>query len=126
MKRIEKSELMNLLSAGENDQLEFKSHIANADIAAKHIAAFANTNGGRLIVGYNELTNSIDGATPKDHMLIEKAIKSIGDLSKVDIYTIDYDKKHILIVDVEKQEQGILFFRCAYILNLIKMQIPVM
>lgn len=109
MKRIDKSQLMNILSAGENDQLEFKERIANAEIVAKHIVSFANTNGGRLIVGYSERTKSIIGVTQKDRVLIDKAIKLIDVLSKVDIYTLDFDKKEVLIVDVEKQEQGVAF-----------------
>ena len=109
MKRIDKSELIDILAAGENDQLEFKERITNADIAAKYIVSFANTNGGRLIVGYSERTKSIIGVTPKDRTLIDKAIKSIDNLSKVDIYTLDFDKKEVLVVDVEKQEQGVVF-----------------
>ena len=109
MKRIDKSELIDILSGGENDQLEFKEHITNVEIAAKYIVSFANTNGGRLIVGYSERTKSIIGITPKDRMLIDKAIESIADLSKIDVYTLDFDKKGVLVVDVEKQEQGVVF-----------------
>ena len=109
MKRIDKSELIDILSAGENDHLEIKERITNVEIAAKYIVSFANTNGGRLIVGYSERTKSIIGVTPKDRILIDKAIKSIDDLSKVDVYTLDFNKKEVLVVDVEKQEQGVVF-----------------
>jgi len=94
MKKIDKSELIDILSAGENDQLEFKERITNADIAAKYIVSFANTNGGRLIVGYSERTKSIIGSTPKDRMLIDKAIKSVmtDQISTLKYISIKVDK----------------------------------
>lgn len=110
MERIGKNELINILSAGENEQVEFKSRIADIEVAARNIVAFANTNGGRLIVGYDERTSTIGSCTLKDRTLIEKAISTVDNCPKVDLYTLSIDGKCVLIADVDKQENGIAFW----------------
>ena len=110
MERLGKNELISILAAGENEQVEFKSHIADVEVAAKNIVAFANTSGGRLIVGYDERTRNIGSCTLKDRTLIERAISLVDNCPKVDLYTLSIDGKCVLIADVNKQENGIAFW----------------
>jgi predicted HTH transcriptional regulator len=46
-----KEELRDIVAAGEDQGLEFKSSIPPVDQIARHLAAFANTSGGRLLLG---------------------------------------------------------------------------
>jgi predicted HTH transcriptional regulator len=46
-----KEELRDIVAAGEDQGLEFKSVIPPVDQIARHLAAFANTSGGRLLLG---------------------------------------------------------------------------
>lgn len=110
MERIGLNELTSIISAGENEQVEFKSRISNVEVAAKNIVAFANTNGGRLIVGYDERTKTIGSCSLKDRTMIERAISSIDNCPKVNLYTLNIDGKCVLILDVDKQEKGIAFW----------------
>ncbi len=46
-----KEELRDLVAAGEDQGLEFNNVIPPVDEIARHLAAFANTSGGRLLLG---------------------------------------------------------------------------
>jgi predicted HTH transcriptional regulator len=46
-----KEELRDIVAAGEDQGLEFTSAIPPVDQIARHLAAFANTSGGRLLLG---------------------------------------------------------------------------
>jgi predicted HTH transcriptional regulator len=46
--------IKNLIHAGENQQLDFKFEINDAKKIARTFSAFANTNGGRLLIGVKD------------------------------------------------------------------------
>lgn len=46
--------IFDLIRQGENDMLDFKHSIANARKIAKSLVAFANTNGGKLLIGVKD------------------------------------------------------------------------
>lgn len=48
---MSRQDLKNLISTGESSFLEFKHKIASPEKLAKEIAAFANTNGGKILIG---------------------------------------------------------------------------
>src|SRR5271154_6989650 len=53
------SDLRKLISRGEGLQLEFKRKAAYPDKIAREVIAFANTNGGTLLIGVDD-----DGSIP--------------------------------------------------------------
>jgi len=108
--KLTPNEINEIFLTGENEQIEFKSRISNIEIVAKHITAFSNTNGGKLIVGYDERTKAIVGYSPKDLMLIDKALECIDNPPNIEIYAVDCDSKQVLVVDIDKQNQGVSFY----------------
>ncbi len=48
---MKKEELYNIIKAGEDSRNQFKLLVNSPDALAAEIAAFANTNGGRIMVG---------------------------------------------------------------------------
>jgi predicted HTH transcriptional regulator len=46
--------IKSLIESGESQQLDFKFEISNAKKMARTFSAFANTNGGRLLVGVKD------------------------------------------------------------------------
>ena len=54
----------NLLMQSESDQLEFKAHLDENNIA-KHITAMLNGRGGTILVGVNEEKSTISPKPPK-------------------------------------------------------------
>ena len=49
-----KRHLLNLISEGEHQQQDFKYRVTDACKLAKSVSAFANTNGGRLLIGVRD------------------------------------------------------------------------
>jgi len=46
--------IQNLISEGEHQMLDFKFEISDSRRIARSLAAFANTDGGRLLVGVKD------------------------------------------------------------------------
>ena len=51
---MNEKELQQLISKGENQNIEFKQAASSAKDLAREIAAFANTYGGKLIIGVDD------------------------------------------------------------------------
>jgi predicted HTH transcriptional regulator len=63
-----------LIAQGEHQKLDFKFEIANPGKIAKTFSAFANSNGGRLLIGVND-DGSITGIrTEEERYMAETAV----------------------------------------------------
>jgi len=62
---METTELIDLLSRGEDSRQQFKADMTNADALAAEIVAFSNTAGGRIFIGVND-DGSVRGLTGAD------------------------------------------------------------
>ena len=47
--------IKNLISQGEHQQLDFKYEISDSKKIARSLVAFANTDGGKLLIGVKVL-----------------------------------------------------------------------
>jgi len=69
---------MSLISVGESENLELKTSVPNPDTIASHLAAFANTKGGILLIGIKE-PSTIVGINPtKANYAISTALKKVS------------------------------------------------
>ena len=50
----DKQYLQTLILEGEHQQQDFKYRVSDAQKLAKSVSAFANTNGGRLLIGVRD------------------------------------------------------------------------
>jgi predicted HTH transcriptional regulator len=68
--------LYNLIKEGEHQELDFKNRVNDASKIAKTLVAFANTKGGRLLVGVDD-QGEIVGIDPdqEKHILLTAAKK---------------------------------------------------
>ncbi len=65
--------IRNLIEQGENQQLDFKFEISDAKKIAKTFSAFANTDGGKLLVGVKD-NGVISGIkTDEEDYMVESA-----------------------------------------------------
>lgn len=71
-----REELRDIVSAGEDQGLEFTSAIPHEDHIARHLAAFANTSGGRLLLGMGT-PNGDDGETAIRGVDPDRAVNTI-------------------------------------------------
>ncbi len=62
---METTELIDLLSLGEDSRQQFKADMNNADALAAEIVAFSNTSGGRICIGVNN-DGSVRGLSGAD------------------------------------------------------------
>lgn len=62
---METTELIDLLSLGEDSRQQFKADMTNADSLAAEIVAFSNTSGGRIFIGVND-DGSVRGLSGAD------------------------------------------------------------
>ena len=46
-----REQLQDIVASGEDQGLEFHTGIPRVELIARHLAAFANTSGGRLLLG---------------------------------------------------------------------------
>ena len=65
---MEAAELREVVARGEDSYVEFKEESAHPDDLAATIVAFANTDGGRLILGVAD-EKQIPGSTDADRLM---------------------------------------------------------
>ena len=99
-----------LIVQGESKTLELKEIIPSHDKIAKTVCAFANTSGGKLIIGVKD-NREIIGIDDANIFEIKDSLLSviydkISPLIMVDIFTVAIENKLILVIDVSKGPQS--------------------
>lgn len=100
------STLIELISEGENLHQDFKFSIDNLKKIARTLCAFANTDGGRLLIGIND-KRKIVGCNPQEELhMIDEAAKhfckpEITFTSKI----WQEDFRMVLEINIEVSEQ---------------------
>lgn len=70
---METTELIDILSRGEDSRHQFKVDVTNADALAAEIVAFSNTAGGRIFIGVND-DGSVRGLSGADMARLNQLI----------------------------------------------------
>ncbi len=75
---MEAIELIELISRGEDSRTQFKvsQDVTNATSLAGEMAAFANSKGGRILVGVRDKTGEIVGLSPDDIRRLNQLISN--------------------------------------------------
>ncbi|MCE4556406.1 RNA-binding domain-containing protein [Roseateles cellulosilyticus] len=74
---METTELIDLLSRGEDSRQQFKTDMNNADALAAEIVAFSNTAGGRIFIGVND-DGSVRGLSGADVSRLNLLIANVA------------------------------------------------
>ena len=74
---METTELIDLLSRGEDSRQQFKTDMNNADALAAEIVAFSNTAGGRIFIGVND-DGSVRGLSSADVARLNMLIANVA------------------------------------------------
>lgn len=95
--------VLKLISEGEHQQLDFKFEVADAGKIARSLVAFANTDGGRLLIGVKDNGALAGVRSEEEYYMVDAAAKlycrpEVGFLVKE--WTIT--KKNILEVVIPK------------------------
>lgn len=90
----------NLLMQSESEQLEFKTHLDEKNIA-KQITAMLNGRGGTILVGVNEEKSVVGVSTDLDvKKLLHSLMNEIRPSAPIDVQSIEYDAKRLLLISV--------------------------
>lgn len=65
--------LENLIRQGENQMLDFKYEISDSKKISRTLAAFANTDGGKLLVGVKDNGNIAGAESDEEYYMVEAA-----------------------------------------------------
>ena len=97
--------LRQLIKQGESETLDFKQTISSSQKIAKTLAAFANSKGGRLLVGVKD-NGVIYGTRPDEerHMLQAAAEVFCKPEIPVNYTTEVLDGKTVLVAEVKESE----------------------
>ncbi|MBN1926596.1 MAG: ATP-binding protein [Prolixibacteraceae bacterium] len=95
--------IIKLIARGEHQQQDFKYCINDSRKIAKTLSAFANTDGGRLLIGVKDNGN-IKGVQSEEEVYMVEAAANIYSKPKIKFTTKDWnvDGKMVLEIMVEK------------------------
>jgi len=99
--------IKHLIAEGEGQRLDFKYYISNAQKIAKSLVAFANTDGGTLLIGVKDNGNIVGVASDEELYMIELAASERYCKPPVKFETTSWnmDGKTVLEVYVPKGEE---------------------
>jgi predicted HTH transcriptional regulator len=101
------STLIELIAEGENLHQDFKFSIDNLRKIARTLCAFANTDGGRLLIGIND-KRKIVGCNPQEelHMIQESAKHFCNPEISFTSKIWQEDFRMVLEIDIAISDQG--------------------
>lgn len=120
---MDSAQLINLISGGETSRTQFKENITNPLSAAQELVAFANTEGGQLIIGVADKTGAITGLSFEDiqrisSLLVNTASEGVKPPLTLKTETVEAEGKKVLIVTVlsgshkpYKDKDGLIFVK---------------
>lgn len=98
--------LFKLISQGEHQQQDFKYCINDSRKIAKSLVAFANTDGGRLLIGVKDNGKIIGISSEEEYYMVEGAAKIYSRPAiKFAVQQWDAEGKIVLEIIVEKSNE---------------------
>jgi ATP-dependent DNA helicase RecG len=120
---MESAALLQLIGGGETSRVQFKENIANPLSAAQELVAFANTEGGQIIVGVADKTGAITGLSFEDiqrisNLLVNAASEGVKPPLTIKTESVEISGKKVLVVTVPsgahkpyKDKDGLIFVK---------------
>ena len=106
--------LYKWIAQGEHQQQDFKYEISDISKIAHSVSAFANTEGGRLLVGVKDNGKIAGVRTDEEYYMIEAAASSYCMPEvKVDVQVVVAEGKHVLVADIHPSSERPVYAREA-------------
>ena len=101
--RVSQNNLYTIISEGEHGEQDFKYRITDARKIARTLSAFANTSGGRLLVGVRD-NGSIAGVKDEDdiYMLESASEVFLKPALKLEVWAHDVDGKLVWEIEISE------------------------
>lgn len=97
--------VLELIDGGENQGVEFKLSEVHADSLAKEMVAFANSQGGTLLIGVGDdgLIHGLEGAASMcEERIANIARNNVIPPISISSQCVDFTQGSVLVVDVQK------------------------
>ena len=92
MEIVTQDNINSILLAGENIKVEFKANVKSArNTLPKIVSAFANTEGGVIIFGYDERDRTVIGTSTNDFEIVKKVILASKLEEVCSAYIVQYE-----------------------------------
>lgn len=118
MEIVTQDNINSILLAGENIKVEFKANVKSVrNTLPKIVSAFANTEGGVIIFGYDERDRTVIGTSTNDFEIVKKVILESKLEEVCSAYIVQYEEKELIITQVEKSKSTVIAGGGAYIRN---------
>jgi len=93
-----------LIDQGENQFIEFKAQEVHPDSVAKEMAAFANTQGGTILIGVNDNSeiHGVDDSKNWEEWISNISRQNIIPAIQTDCRTAKINGKKIVVIDIPK------------------------
>jgi len=116
-------EIIDLIRNGESSTTQFKPDVSNSESIAQEIVAFANSKGGKILVGVDDKTGNIVGVEFRDIQRINNLVATAAnDHVKSPVYvqseTIQIENKRIILITVPEgtdkphtDKDGLIFIK---------------
>ena len=100
-------QLLKMIAEGEHQQQDFKFCINDSRKIAISLVAFANTDGGRLLLGIRD-NGSIAGVSSEEEYYMAEAAAKLYSRPAIpfNFQIWKAEGKNVLEIDIEKSEQG--------------------
>lgn len=110
---MSRQDLKNLIATGESSFLEFKHKISSPEKLAKEIAAFANSTGGKILIGVadNGEIVGVESYMEEEFWITQAVEDCCVPKAKVVIELISFSGKDILLVDVPEAEEKPIYVK---------------
>lgn len=107
------SDLRHLIQTGEGTFLEFKKTIPSAEKIAREIAAFANTNGGTILIGVddNQEITGVDAYFEEEFLLAKAAQVLCVPAVTLDIELVHAGSDDVMVVRVPESQKKPVFVK---------------
>ncbi len=91
--------LQKLIDEGEHQQQDFKYCINDSKKIAKSLVAFANTDGGRLLIGVKDNGKIIGVSTDEEYYMVESAAKIYSN-PPIDFSTKQWQEEGKMVLEI--------------------------
>jgi ATP-dependent DNA helicase RecG len=108
---MEEKDLFDIISQGENEEIEFKEDLGNIQSIARTLCAFGNSNGGIVLVGVSDdgKINGIKSDFDKIQQKITSIAENIFPKPSINIQNVELDEKFIVAVIIQSAYQNSYF-----------------
>ena len=102
----DKQYLQSLIREGEHQQQDFKYRVSDAQKLAKSVSAFANTDGGRLLIGVRDDGNMSGVRSEEEiYMMHQAAYRYCSPQASIRFDTYHVDGRTIVVVTVPPSDR---------------------